>query len=147
MPKPTDVGQRSLYSKLEVGIDFCISLVINLSLQAIFVQTFTLSRGLTFSAVFLGLALARRYLTRRGFNRLVRGNQGQSVRMSAVEVWSDTVLGMLIAWGLATLWYPEEPFIRISGLVLASYAVAMVRRFAMRRLFEWLHRRQARLAS
>jgi len=132
------MAQSARHSRLEIGLDFCISIAINLGLQALFLRSFTLSRGLGFTGVFLVLALVRRYLVRRGFNRLVRPGRGQSRSMSLVETGTDTVLAMLMAIGLAVLWYPAEPLPKLSGVILVSYALTLVRRYVMRRLFEWL---------
>jgi hypothetical protein len=120
-----------------VGIDFTFSIAINLGTQAIFFRSFTLQKGVGFSAVFLTLALLRRYLVRRGFNLLVSPETGQSRQMSLVEATTDTALGMAMAFGLVLLWYSGEPLPRISGLILVSYVLTLARRYVMRRIFEW----------
>jgi hypothetical protein len=120
-----------------VGIDFTFSIAINLGTQAIFFRSFTLQEGVGFSAVFLTLALLRRYLVRRGFNLLVSPETGQSRQMSLVEATTDTALGMAMAFGLVLLWYSGEPLPRISGLILVSYVLTLARRYVMRRIFEW----------
>jgi hypothetical protein len=120
-----------------VGIDFTFSIAINLGTQAIFFRSFTLQKGVGFSAVFLTLALLRRYLVRRGFNLLVSTGTGQSRQMSLVEATTDTALGMAMAFGLVLLWYSGEPLPRISGLILVSYVLTLARRYVMRRIFEW----------
>jgi len=129
--------QSQRLSRWEVGVDFIFSIAINLGTQAIFLRSFTLARGLGFTAIFLTLALLRRYLVRRGFNLLVPPGTGQSRQMSLVEATTDTVFGVTMAFILVLLWYPGEPMPRISGLILASYVLTLARRYAMRRIFEW----------
>ena len=114
----------------------------NLGIQALTLRSFTMARGLSFSAVFLTLALLRRYGVRRSFNRMVASAAGQSRAMSLVESVTDTALAMALAFALVKLWYPSEPLARVTGLIVASYALAFARRFALRRFFEWLPRRQ-----
>jgi hypothetical protein len=129
--------QSQKLSRWEVGIDFVFSIAINLGTQAIFLHSFTLQKGVGFTAVFLTLALLRRYLVRRGFNLLVAPGMGQSRQMSLVEATTDTVLAVAMAFGLVLLWYPGEPMPRISGLILASYVLTLARRYVIRRIFEW----------
>ena len=129
--------QSQKLSRWEVGVDFVFSIAINLGTQAIFFHSFTLTKGVSFTAVFLTLALLRRYLVRRGFNLLVAPGTGQSRQMSLVEATTDTVLAVAMAFGLVLLWYPGEPMPRISGLILVSYVLTLARRYVMRRIFEW----------
>lgn len=129
--------QSQRLSRWEVGVDFVFSIVINLGTQAIFLRSFTLQKGVGFTVVFLTLALLRRYLVRRGFNLLVAPDTGQSRQMSLVEATTDTVIGVAMAFALVLLWYPGEPLPRISGLIVASYILTLLRRYAMRRIFEW----------
>jgi len=77
--------QSASYSRWEVGLDFAASIAINIGTQAFALRTFTMARGLSFSVVFLTLALLRRYGVRRSFNRLVTSEAGQSRTMSLVE--------------------------------------------------------------
>jgi hypothetical protein len=134
--------QSASHSRWEVGVDFCISIAINIGIQALTLSSFTVVRGLSFTAVFLTLALLRRYVVRRCFNRMVTSEDGQSRAMSLVESSADTALAVALAFALTLFWYPGEPLARITGLIVASYALAFARRFALRRLFEWLPRRQ-----
>jgi hypothetical protein len=136
------MAQSLKHSQWEVGLDFCLSILINLGIQALFIRSFTMTRGVSFSTVFLVLALMRRYGVRRSFNRIVKSGAGQSRKMSLVEATTDTVLAVVMAFGMVRLWYPNEALPRVSGLILASYLLTLARRFAMRRLFEWLPRRQ-----
>ena len=134
--------QSASHSRWEVGVDFCISIAINIGIQALTLNSFTVVRGLSFTAVFLVLALCRRYIVRRSFNRMVMSEAGQSRAMSLLESTTDTLLAVAIAFALTLFWYPGEPLARITGLIAASYALAFARRFALRRFFEWLPRRQ-----
>jgi hypothetical protein len=136
------MAQSLKHSRWEVGLDFCISILINLGMQALFIRSFTMTRGLSFSTVFLVLALMRRYWIRRSFNSIVKSGSGQSRTMSFVEAATDTVLAVVMAFAMLLLWYPNEALPRVSGLIFTSYLLTMVRRYALRRLFEWLPRRQ-----
>ena len=126
----TDGAQSSPAARMEIGSDFCLSIAINLTVQALFFRSFTLGRGLSFSAVLLTCVLVRRYLVRRGFNRLVLASHGQTRGMSFLEVLTDTVLAVVVALGLVALWYPSEPTPKITALLLTSYLLTMGRRFA-----------------
>lgn len=130
--------QSQRLSRWEVGLDFLFSIAINLGTQALFLRSFTLQKGVGFTGVFLTLALLRRYLVRRSFNLLVAPGTGQSRQMSLLEATADTVLAVAMAFGLVLLWYPGEPMPRISGLILVSYVLTLTRRYAMRRIFEWV---------
>ena len=134
--------QSASHSRWEVGLDFAASIAINIGTQAFTLRTFTMARGLSFSVVFLTLALLRRYVVRRSFNRLVTSEAGQSRTMSLVESVADTALAVAMAFVLVQLWYPDEPLLRVTGLIIASYVLTFARRFALRRFFEWLPRRQ-----
>ena len=125
-------------SKWEVGVDLSLGTAVNVGIQALLLRTFTLPHGLSFAIVFLGLAYFRRYWVRRGFNRLVRPGAGQSRRMSLLEVVTDTVIAIAVAFGLLALWYPAEPLPRVSSLVLISYVLTPLGRFVLRRFFEVL---------
>lgn len=135
------MAQSLRHSRWEVGLDFCLSLLVNLSVQAWFLPTFTFRHGVSFTAVFLLLSLLRRYGLRRWFNRLDRPERGQTRWMSLLEAWADTVIAMGMALGMAALWYPQEPLPRLSGLIGIVYLLTMLRRYLFRRFFEWLHRR------
>ena len=132
-------AQSPRASRMEIGIDFCLSVATNLMVQALFFRSFTLGRGVSFSAVFLTCALGRRSLGRRGFNRLVLASHGQTRGMSFLEVLTDTVLAVVVVFGLVALWYPAEPTPKVTALLGTSYLLTMVRRFALRRFFEWLY--------
>ena len=132
-------AQSSPASRMEIGIDFCLSVAVNLMVQAFFLRSFTLGRGVSFSAVFLTCAPVRRYLVRRGFNRFVLASHGQTRGMSFLEVLTDTVLAVVVAFGLVALCYPSDPTPKVTALIVTSYLLTMVRRFALRRFFEWLY--------
>jgi hypothetical protein len=141
------MAQSTTHSRWEVGLDFCLSVLINLGVQAVFVHTFTLSRGLSFTGTFMTLAMVRRYLMRRGFNRFVPPNAGQSRGMSLLEAGTDTVLAVVMAFGMVALWYPSEPLPRVSALIVVFYCATMLRRYLLRRFFEWLERSVPSAAS
>lgn len=130
--------QTARLSKWEVGVDLSLGTAVNVGIQALLLRTFTPNRGFSFAMVFLGLAYLRRYWVRRGFNRLVRPGAGQSRRMSLLEVVTDTLIAIAIAFGLLTLWYPDESLPRVSSLVLISYILTPLGRFLLRRCFEVL---------
>jgi hypothetical protein len=135
------MAQSLALSRYEIGLDFCLTLVVNYGSQAIFLRAFTATRALTFTGVFLALAMGRRYLLRRYFNRFVHPMQGQSRGMSLLETSTDTVLAIVMAWIMLRLWYPEEPLPRVSALVAVLYLLTLMRRYAVRRLFEWAQKR------
>jgi hypothetical protein len=55
------MAQSTRQSRWEVGLDFCLGVVINLGVQAAFLPTFTLRRGLSFIGTFLTSAGAALY--------------------------------------------------------------------------------------
>ena len=131
------MAQLARHSIWEVGIDFGLGAALNLGIQALFLRTFTLSRGLGYTGAFLLLALVRRYSVRRGFNWLLRQGQKQSWRMSLLEALTDTSGAIVIALGLLALWYPHEPLPQIGSFIGASYILTPLGRFSLRRFFEW----------
>ena len=141
---PKSMVQSPMLSRYEIGLDFCLTFLVNYVSQAIFLRAFTARRALTFTCVFLALAMGRRYLLRRYFNRLVHPVQGQSRGMSLLETSTDTVLAIVMALIMLRLWYTEEPLPRISALVMVLYLLTLARRYAVRRLFEWIQKRRLR---
>lgn len=133
------MSQPHRQSLWEVGVDFGLGATANLGIQAVLLKTFTLSRGIGFSAVFLLLALARRYSIRRGFNRLLRPGQRQPWRLSLLETCTDTACAMAISLALLPLWYPSEPLPRLHGFIGMSYLLTPLSRFILRRCFELPH--------
>ena len=133
--------QSPRFSRYEVGLDFCLTMVINYLSQAVFLKTFKPSRALTFTGLFLALAMARRYLVRRFFNCLAHPVTGQSHGMSLIETSADTALAIAMALIMLKIWYPEESLPHVSALVVALYGLTFIRRYIVRRLFEWLQKR------
>jgi hypothetical protein len=129
------MAQTLRHSGWELGVDFGLGATFNLGMQAVFLRSFSLQRGLGYTSVFLLLALVRRYVMRRGFNRLVQPGRRQSRRMSLLEVLTDTLVAIVITFALMTLWYPTEPLLRIGGLVVSAYLMTPLLRFVLRRFF------------
>jgi hypothetical protein len=134
-------------SRLEIGADFGLSLLVNLVTQFLFYGALaTAGRSLTFAALVLGLAVPRRYATRRLFNALVTPGTRQSRWQSWLEVSVDTVLAIVVAVLLQRLCYgPAATWVKAGGVTVALYALTMGRRYALRRVFEAWNTRQARL--
>src|SRR5712691_5330375 len=139
--------QTCRQSRLEVGADFGVSLVINLVTQVLFYGALaTAGRSLTFAALVLGLAVPRRYAIRRLFNALVAPGARQSRWQSWVEVCSDTALAIVMAIILQRLCYgAAATLMKAGGVTVALYAITMGRRYALRRVFEAWPVRQAGL--
>jgi hypothetical protein len=136
--------QTCRQSRLEVGADFGLSLLVNLVAQFLFYGVLaTAGRSLTFAALVLGLAVPRRYATRRLFNALVAPGTRQSRWQSWLEVSVDTVLAIGVAILLQRLCYgPAATWVKAGGLTVAIYALTMGRRYALRRVFEAWNTRQ-----
>ena len=137
--------QTRRQSRLEVSIDFSLSMLVNLGVQMLFYgRLATWGRSSAFAALVLGLALPRRYITRRSFNRLVPPGGRQSRWHSWLEVGVDTVAGIVVAFLLQWLFYgPAATWGKAGGLTICLYAITMVRRYLLRRIFEAWSRRQA----
>jgi hypothetical protein len=91
------------------------------------------------------LAIPRRYVTRRGFNAMVTAATGQSHWQSWLEVGTDTLLALATSMILQVLWYgPAVTWARAGGLTVGIYILTLGRRYVLRRLFEWITRRQIR---
>jgi hypothetical protein len=138
--------QTCRQSRLEVGADFGLSLLVNLVAQFLFYGSLaTAGRSLTFAALVLGLAVPRRYATRRLFNALVAPGARQSRWQSWLEVSVDTVLAIVVAIMLQRLCYgTAATWVKAGSLTVAIYALTMGRRYALRRVFEAWNTRQAR---
>ena len=90
--------QTRMQSGLEVGIDFGLSFLMNIGAQIlVYGALATAGRSLSVAALVLGLALPRRYTTRRVFNTLLPLATGQPRWHSWAEVGVDTVLGLCVA--------------------------------------------------
>ncbi len=138
--------QTQRHSRVEGGIDLLISLLVNIGAQVLFYgKLATAGRSLALAVMILALAIPRRYLTRRLFNsRLVSGD-GQSRWQSGLEILVDTAIAICIAivlqwgfYGAAATWA------KAGGLTGLVYAITMVRRYVLRRLFETWSARQMR---
>ncbi len=71
--------QTRRQSRLEIGLDFGISVLVNIGAQMLFYGALaTAARSLTFAGLVLGLAVPRRYATRRLFNGLLSPGTRQS---------------------------------------------------------------------
>src|SRR5262250_2849910 len=140
--------QTCRQSRVEVGADFGVSLVINLVTQLLFYGALaTAGRSLTFAALVLGLAVPRRYAIRRLFNALVAPGTHQSRWQSWVEVGSDTAVAIIMAMVLQRLCYGAAATLtKAGGVTVALYAVTMGRRYALRRVFETWNARQENLS-
>ncbi len=137
--------QTCRQSRLEVGADFGVSLVVNLVAQVLFYGALvTAGRGLTFAALVLGLAVPRRYAVRRLFNALVVPGVRQSRWQSWLEVCSDTVVAIGMAIILQRLCYgAAATLMKAGGVTVVLYAITIGRRYALRRVFEtWNARRE-----
>jgi hypothetical protein len=139
--------QTHRHSRLEVGADFGLSLLINLGGQFLFYGALaTAERSLTFAALVLALAVPRRYATRRLFNLWVTPGTRQPRWQSWLEVSVDTAVAIFVAIMLQRLCYgAAATWIKAGGLTVALYGVTMVRRYALRRVFEAWDSRQERL--
>jgi TRAP-type C4-dicarboxylate transport system permease large subunit len=135
-------------SRLEVGADFGVSLVVNLVAQLFFYGALaTAGRSLTFAALVLGLAVPRRYALRRLFNALVAPGARQSRWQSWLEVCSDTVVAIIMAIILQRLCYGAAATLtKAGGVTVVLYAITMGRRYALRRVFETWNARQENLS-
>lgn len=130
--------QTHRLSCIEVGIDFCLSLLTNIGAQMLFYGVLaTAGRSLSLAGLVLGLALLRRYATRRLFNALLSPGQRQPKWHSGLEVGVDTVLAILVAMMLQWMVYgAAATWVKAGGLTMAVYAFTIGRRYFMRRLFE-----------
>jgi hypothetical protein len=128
-------------SQLEVGIDFSLSLLVNIGAQILFYGALaTAGRSLSVAALVLGLAMPRRYATRRFFNTLLSPGIRQPRWQSWLEVGVDTVLGLFLAIILQWIFYgPAATWAKAGGLTGIVYAITMCRRYILRRLFVMWH--------
>jgi len=140
--------QTCRQSRVEVGADFGVSLVINLVTQGLFYGALaTAGRSLTLAALVLGLAVPRRYAIRRLFNALVTPGTRQTRWQSWVEVGSDTAIAIIMAMVLQRLCYGAAATLtKAGGVTVALYAITMGRRYALRRVFETWNARQENLS-
>jgi hypothetical protein len=139
--------QTCRQSRLEVGADFGVSLVVNLVTQVLFYGALaTAGRSLTFAALVLGLAVPRRYVIRRLFNAAVAPGTRQSRWQSWIEVLTDTAVALVMAIVLQCLCYGAAATVtKAGGVTLTLYVITLGRRYALRRVFEAWQARQAGL--
>lgn len=125
-------------SRLEVGIDFVLSVLVNIGAQILFYGALaTAGRSLSVAVLVLGLAMPRRYATRRLFNAFVIPGARQPRWQSWLEVGVDTVIGLCLAVILQWIFYgPAATWAKAGGLTGIVYAFTMCRRYVLRRLFE-----------
>lgn len=139
--------QSRTQSSCEVGIDFGLSLLVNIAAQILFYGALaTAGRSLSVAALVLGLALPRRYTIRRLFNALLPRDIRQPRWHSWLEVGVDTVIGFCVAMVLQWIFYgPAVTWAKAGGFTAGVYALTMCRRYMLRRIFErWgTHRRVA----
>jgi hypothetical protein len=129
--------QTPWQTTLEVVTDFVFSILVNIGGQLLFYRAFaTVGRLTLFAALVLGLALPRRFATRRLFEALVPVGTRQPHWQSLVESIVDTALGFGIAVVLQMLIYSETATLfRASSLTFMIYGLTIVRRYLLRRLF------------
>jgi len=139
--------QTCWQSRLEVGADFGVSLVVNLMAQLGFYGALaTAGRSLTFAALVLGLAVPRRYVLRRLFNAAVAPGTRQSRWHSWLEVCSDTVVAIIMAIVLQRLCYGTAATLtKAGGVTVVLYSITLGRRYVLRRVFEAWNARQENL--
>src|SRR5215510_13525950 len=108
--------QTGRQSRLEVGADLGMSLVVNLVTQGLFYGALaTAGRSLTFAAVALSLAVPRRYVLRRLFNAAVPPGTRQSRWHAWLEVLTDPAVALVLALGLQRLWYGAAATVTTAG--------------------------------
>ena len=129
--------QTRRQSVLEVSIDYVCSVLVNIGGQMlVYGQHATARRVLFLALPILLAAYPRRFATRRLFNALLPEGVRQPRWHSVLEVVSDTVLGLLIAIVLQVLIYGSAAtMVRAGGLTALIYAVALLRRYLLRRIF------------
>ncbi len=136
--------QTRRQSRLEVGLDFSVSVLVNIGAQMlVYGALATAERSLIFAALILGLAVPRRYATRRLFNGLLSPGIRQPRWHSGLEVMVDTLVAICVAIALQWVIYgPAATWAKAGGLTVAVYALTLVRRYLMRRLFVMWRARQ-----
>ena len=140
--------QTCRQSRLEVGADFGVSLLVNLVAQLLFYGALaTPRRSLIFAALVLGLAVPRRYAIRRLFNAFVAPGARQTRWQSWLEVCSDTVVAIVMAIILQRLCYgAAATLMKAGGVTVVLYSITLGRRYALRRMFETWNTRQTKSA-
>ena len=131
-------------STLEVSLDFTISIIVNLGGQRVIYGALASAEVVaTFTSVFLPLAYLRRLATRFFFQRLSSRWTSQPQWLSVLEVVSDTLLALGMAYGLQVYWYGTAATLERAGsLTVVLYAFTMLRRYVFRRIFAALEERR-----
>ncbi len=138
--------QTPRQTRCEVGIDLSLSILVNIGAQLlVYGALATAGRSLAFAALVLGIAMPRRYATRRLFNAWFSPGGRQLPWQSWLEVSLDTVLGFCVAIVLQWLFYGEAAtWAKAGGLTAVLYTVTLGRRYLLRRWFEsWSARQSA----
>jgi hypothetical protein len=136
--------QTRRQSRLEVAVDWLCMLGVNIGGQMVaYGMLATTWRAGTFAAATIILAVPRRYTTRRVFNRFVTPGTGQSHRQSWLEAGTDTLMAFGMSIALQLLWYgATATWATVGGLTLGVYLLTLLRRYILRRVFEWWAHRQ-----
>jgi hypothetical protein len=129
--------QTHWQTTLEVLVDFACSVLVNFAGQWLFYRAVATAERMTlFAGLVLGLAVARRFATRRVFEALIPRGRRQPQWQSVVESVTDTIVGFAVAVALQMLIYREvATLLRASGLTVLVYSLAMLRRYLLRRVF------------
>jgi hypothetical protein len=97
-----------------------------------------------FATLILGLAIPRRYATRRMFEAYFTAGVPQTRRQSWLEVGTDTVIGLFMAMALQGMVYgTAATWVKAGGLTVVLYTITLGRRYLLRRLFESWSTRQS----
>jgi hypothetical protein len=138
--------QTHRQSVLEVSIDYAFSLLVNIGGQMLVYGKHATTERIMFLALPILLSIyPRRFATRRLFNALLPEGVPQPRWHSVLEVVSDTVLGFLIAIVLQEFIYKAAATMARAGALTAFiYAVTILRRYILRRIFVGLDVREAR---
>jgi hypothetical protein len=137
--------QTHAQTRLEVGIDLVLSLLVNVGAQLLVYKSLaTAGRSFMFAALVLGCAVPRRYTTRRLFNAWLTNGTPQTRQQSWLEVGTDTVIGLGVAVVLQWMIYGSAAtWAKAGGLTVVLYAMTLGRRYMLRRLFETRSARQS----
>ena len=129
--------QKQRYSSIEAITDGILSIIVNmLGQMLVYGPAATGGKITSFACIFFALVYARRWCTRRIFERLVAPGTKQSRTQSLIEVGTDTVVGILVALVMQHLMYRDAATAgRATLLVVGLYALTMLRRYLLRRLF------------
>ncbi len=130
--------QSRRHTWYEIGIDFALSLSMNIAGQLLFYGAHaTAKRSVTLAILILGLAMPRRYATRHLFHSWQIPDTEQTRWQSWCEVGLDTVLAIGMAFLLQWLIYgAAATWAKAGGLTVVLYLITMARRYVLRRVFE-----------